>query len=112
MTREEQETVITWDRATAMMNIYTADPALIRRLKGLQSYKLIREHKQGGQVVACDFEAEKRCLTLRSKPPKSNLTEEQRKAASERLRAYHNSHSEQSLPTATGRKTTEPPPRV
>ncbi len=89
MTLQEQETVITWDKSTAIMNIYTADAALIRRLRGLQSYKLIREHCHGGQVVACDFEAEKRCLTLRSKPPTGKkLTEEQREAAAERLRAY------------------------
>ena len=62
MTFEEQETVITWDRSSNMMNVYTADPALIRRLRGLQSYRLVREHKQGGKVVACDFEAEKRLL--------------------------------------------------
>ena len=88
MTYQEQETVITWDRATTMMNVYTADPALIRRLKGLKSYRLIREHKQGGQVVACDFEAEKRCLTLRSNPPaKKILTEEEKQTLAERLRA-------------------------
>lgn len=91
MTLEEQETVITWDRSTSMMNVYTADPALIRRLKGLQSYKLIREHRQGGKVVACDFEAEKKLLTLRSKATARTMTEEQKKAAGERLRAYHKS---------------------
>lgn len=91
MTFEEQETVITWDRSTAMMNVYTADPALIRRLKGLQSYRLVREHRQGGKVVACDFEAEKRLLTLRSKPLARTMTEEQKEAARERMRAYHKS---------------------
>lgn len=91
MTFEEQETVITWDRGTAMMNVYTADPALIRRLKGLQSYRLVREHRQGGKVVACDFEAEKRLLTLRSKPLARTMTEEQKEAARERMRAYHKS---------------------
>ena len=89
MTLEEQETVITWDKSTSMMNVYTADQALIKRLKGLQSYRLVREHRQGGKVVACDFEAEKRLLTLRSKPVARNMTEEQRKAAGERMRAYN-----------------------
>ena len=89
MTFEEQETVITWDRASNMMNVYTADPALIRRLRGLQSYRLVREHKQGGKVVACDFEAEKRCLTLRSKPPARTMTEEQKEAARARMKEYN-----------------------
>lgn len=87
MTKEEQETVITWDNSTCMMQIYTADPALMRRLRGLQSYKLIREHRQGdGKVIAAVFEAEKRLLTLRSKRVKVELTEEQRKERRERLR--------------------------
>ena len=90
MTKEEQETVITWDNSTCMMQVYTADPALMRRLRGLQSYKLIREHRQGdGKVIAAVFEAEKRLLTLRSKAPTSNMSEEQRAAARERLQEYH-----------------------
>ncbi len=89
MTCEEQETVITFDRSTNMMRVYTADPALMRRLRGLKSYKLIREHRQNGKVIAADFEAEKKLLTLRSKAPTSNMSEEQRAAARERLQEYH-----------------------
>lgn len=86
MTKEEQETVITWDKSSCMMRVYTADPVLIRRLRGLQSYKLITEHRQGGEVIACEFEAEKRLLTLRSKLSKVVLTEEQREERRERMR--------------------------
>ena len=89
MTKEEQETSITWDKSTSIMRIYTADPALMRRLNGLQSYKLIKEHRQGGKVTAAEYEAEKRLLTLRSKAPASTMSEEQRAAARERLRKYH-----------------------
>ena len=89
MTKEEQETVITWDRATSIMRIYTADPALMRRLDGLQSYTKTREHRQGGKVVAAEYEAEKRLLTLRSKAPASTMSEEQRAAARERMKQYH-----------------------
>ncbi len=87
----EQETVITFDRAGDTMNVYTADPATMRRLRGLKAYSLVREHRQEGKVIACDFEADKALLTLRGKKPVSNMTEEQRKAAGERLRAYHKS---------------------
>jgi adenosylmethionine-8-amino-7-oxononanoate aminotransferase len=62
----EQETVITYDRAGDTMNIYTADPYLAERLKKKPAYKLVREHRQEGQVVAVDFEADKRLLTFRS----------------------------------------------
>jgi len=89
VTKEEQETVITWDKSSCMMRVYTADPVLIRRLKGLQSYKLITEHRQGGEVIACDFEAEKKLLTLRSKPTARTMTEEQKEAARERMREYN-----------------------
>ena len=88
MTLEEQETIITWDKTSSKVNVYTADPALIKRLKGLQSYKLVKEYKQEGKVVAYDFEAEKKLITLRSKAPVSHMTDEQKKAASERLREY------------------------
>lgn len=81
----EQETVITYDRAGDTMNVYTANPAEIRRLRGLKAYKVVREHRNGGQVVAVDFQADKKLLTLRSKPIVSNMTEEQKKAAGERL---------------------------
>lgn len=84
MTREEQETIIRWDRAGDSMSVYTCDPALIRRLRGLPAYKLEKEYRQGGDVVACDFTADRRLLTLRSK--RATMTEEQREANRERLR--------------------------
>lgn len=85
----EQETVITYDRESDKMNIYTADPVLLRRLMKLEAYKLMREHKQGGITIAADFEADKSLCFLRDKPYKKNLTEEQRAALSERMRQYH-----------------------
>lgn len=88
MTKEEQETVIKWDKSTSLLHIYTADPALMRRLNGLQSYKLIKEHRQGGKVIAAEYEAEKRLLTLRSKAPAVTMSKEQREAAGKRLREY------------------------
>ena len=89
LTLAEQETVITYDRESDKMNIYTADPVLLRRLMKLDAYTLIREHKQGGVTIAADFEADKKLLTLREKMPASNMTAEQRAAAAERMRRYH-----------------------
>lgn len=83
----EQETVITYDRESDKMNIYTADPVLLRRLMKLEAYKLMREHKRGGVTIAADFEADKKLLTLRTMRTKRELTEEQRAALSERGKA-------------------------
>lgn len=91
LTREEQETVITFDRAGDCMNIYTADPFLIARLRKQEAYKAVREHRQGGEVVAVDFRADKKLLTLRSKRAVSKLTEEQKAAVGARLKEYRES---------------------
>ena len=85
---KEQETVITFDRADRYkMNVYTADASLINRLdKYPESYKLLREFKSEGNVVAKYYEADRRLLTLRSKRATNNMTEEQKQAARERLK--------------------------
>ena len=67
LTLEEQETVITYDRAGDTMNIYTADPYMIARLRKQEAYEVVREHRQGGEVIAVDFRADKKLLTLKSK---------------------------------------------
>lgn len=66
LTLQEQETVITWDRAGDMMNIYTADPYLMARLDKLEHiYKRVKTYRNGGEIVAADYRAEKRFCTLR-----------------------------------------------
>lgn len=65
---EEQETVISYNRNSDKMNVYTADSFLMARLNKLKDiYKLVRVHKQDGEIVAADYEAEKRFCTLRRK---------------------------------------------
>ncbi len=80
----EQETVITFDRAGDCMNVYTADPYLLARLSKQEAYTLVREHRQDGEVIAADFTADKKLLTLRTKRVKLELTEEQRAERRER----------------------------
>ena len=63
---QEQETLISWDRAGGMMNVYTADPYLMARLDKLPSiYKRVRIYREGGETIAADYKAEKRFCTLR-----------------------------------------------
>ena len=46
LTLAEQETVITYDRESDKMSVYTADPVLLRRLMKLEAYMLMRQYHQ------------------------------------------------------------------
>lgn len=89
LTRYEQETVINYNNDEDTMQVDTADPALMRRLKSLPAYECIQKDRQDGKVIAMTFKASKKLLTLRSKPTVSNMTEEQKEAAGARLREYN-----------------------
>lgn len=92
--RYEQETTILYNNDEPTMRIYTADPSLMRRLSSLSAYKLIREHRQGGQVVAMDFEADKKLLTLRKERQKGRpMTEEQKAALQAGAKKYREGNS-------------------
>jgi hypothetical protein len=86
LTLQEQETVINYNRDEDFMTVYTADPALMRRLKKLDTFEVIDESRQDGKVVAMTFKASKKLVTLRSRAPVSHMTEEQREAASKRMK--------------------------
>ena len=90
LTRYEQETVINYNNDESTMQIYTADPALMRRLKKLPAYELVEVSRQDGKVIAMTFRADKRLLTLRSQVPVSHMTDEQKEAAAKRLRELRN----------------------
>lgn len=89
LTRYEQETVINYNNDEDTMQVYTADPALMRRLKSLPAYECIQKDRQDGKVIAMTFKASKKLLTLRSKQAVSHQTEEQRAASRERMKEYH-----------------------
>lgn len=86
LTRYEQETVINFNNDEDTMQVYTADPALMRRLKSLPAYECIQKDRQDGKVIAMTFKASKKLLTLRSKRVKLELTEEQREERRERAK--------------------------
>ena len=82
----EKETVISFDRESDTMRIYTADSVMMNRLSKLKAYKMTRERKNGGRVVSREYEADKHLLTLRSKRVISTMTDEQKQNAAERLK--------------------------
>lgn len=86
----EQETIINLNREEGEMDIFTADPSLMRRLSSLPAYKKTGERKQEGKVIAMTFRADKKLLTLRGERVKGRqLTDEEKAAARERMIAYH-----------------------
>ena len=87
ITREEQETIITYDRAGQSMNVYTADPFLMARLDKLPDvYKKVRVQKQGGVVVSAEYEADKALVTLRTKKPAiRKMSDGEKREVAERL---------------------------
>ena len=90
LTRYEQETCINYNRDEDFMTVYTAGPALMRRLKKLPAYELVEVSKQDGKVIAMTFKADKKLITLRSQVPVSHMTDEQKEAAAKRLRELRN----------------------
>ena len=87
LTLYEMETVISYNRQDDCMTVYSADPVVLRRLYSLPSYRLVREDRSDGRVIAATFEADKHLLTLRGKRVAVNLTDEQREERRERARA-------------------------
>ena len=87
LTKYEMETIINMNLEDAEMLIYTANPALLRRLEKLPAYTKIKEYKHGGRVIAADFTADKHLLTLRSKRLTVELTDEERELRRERAKA-------------------------
>lgn len=87
LSRYEQELHIMMNREDDTMEIYTSDPVYMRRLSNLKAYRKTKEHRNGGEVVAMEFVANKKLLTLRGKAVEGRpMTDEQKAAAVERLR--------------------------
>lgn len=91
MTRQEQETIISFNAAEDTAELYTADPVYIRKLDKLvkgnpEQFKQRREETYQGEIVAKWYTFPKRFLSIRSKDVKRELTEEQRKELAERLK--------------------------
>lgn len=84
LSTEEQETVIRFDRNGDVAHIYTSDSTIMTKLDKI--YTRVNEHKSDGETVAVDYDVDKKLVSFRSKRMKRNLTDEQRKAISERMK--------------------------
>lgn len=97
LSKLEQETIITYNAEEKEAHIYTADPAMMRKLSSNSQYKHIKDYVNGGRVVAKDFTFDKKLITLRSKRVKISMTDEQKAASAERLKAVNEARRQKSI---------------
>ena len=89
---DEQETTINYGRNDEEAEVYTSDNTVLTKIKNIFSsddceWKLKNVVKdKEGNVVSVFFSVPKKLISLRAKTVKSSLTDEQRRAAAERLK--------------------------
>ena len=89
---DEQETTINFSKTDKEAEVYTSDNTVLTKIKNMFSsddceWKLknvVKDRK--GNVVSVFFSVPKKLISLRAKTVKSNLTDEQKQAAAERLK--------------------------
>lgn len=91
----EQETQVSFMRDSDVCQVYTTDPTVMTKLDKLAKsadapeWKLVKEHKDiHGELVGKTYETNKRLISFRANRIARELTEEQREAAAERLKAW------------------------
>ena len=93
---DERETTINFSRTDKEAEVYTSDNTVLTKIKNMFNsddceWKLKDVVKdQDGNVVGVFFIVPKKLISLRAKTMKSSLTDEQRRAAAERLKNARN----------------------
>jgi len=87
----ERETTFGWDKSTNICQLITFDQALDRKLMGYckkhpDIFKMVSEQVFEGIVEGHEFEFPKRLISIRQPTKRKQLTEDQKKAASERMK--------------------------
>lgn len=94
----EREVIINFDDGSDMANLYTANKVWIRKMDKLvaehpENFKFRRQETYKGEVIAKDYTFPKRFISIRSKDIERNMTDEQRKKASDRMKAMRTVHN-------------------
>lgn len=82
---DEQETIVQYDRNGDTATIFTSDVTQMTRLDKI--YPRHREHRNADGLTAVEYVIDKGLVSFRAKRIKRNLTDEQKAAASARLKA-------------------------
>lgn len=97
----EQETTVNFMRDSDICTVYTSDSTVMTKLDKLAEsekapiWKLKEEHKlQSGELIGKTYETHKRLVSFRADIVTREMTEEQKKAAAERMRAWREEKAE------------------
>lgn len=101
LSRYEQETVINFNAEEDEADIYTADPVYIRKFDKLvkenpEQFKFKEEQKLEGRIISKRYLFPKKFISIRTKERTSDLTEEQRENARQRMKQLRKMQSVQS----------------
>ena len=98
---QEQETTINFSRDGETAQIYTSDRTMMTRFdkfaerQDCPDWKLVKEiYSQDGELVGKMYETKKQLVSYRSHILEREMTEEQKKAGAERLKAWRESQKE------------------
>lgn len=94
-TLEEQETIITQNRADSVVSVYTSNTHDIRYFKSRKEFTLVEEwfDAETGEVEAASFTLPKERANIRKIVKNTrNLTDEQRQELADRLNTLRNSN--------------------
>lgn len=87
MSKEEHETIVSSVRSDELVNIYSSNPAHIRKIKSDDRFTVTREDIEDGKIVAVHATIPQDSYNvLGGIRRKRNLTPEQRQALSDRLK--------------------------
>lgn len=89
----EQETTISFTRDGNKAIVYTSDRTMLTKLhklveKNPKEWKRVDQGRLKGDVVSETFECPKKLISFRTATPVSTMSEEQKRLAAERLRAW------------------------
>ncbi len=87
----EREVAIGWDDSTKTAQVTALSKSIIKKLDKLcqehpNAYKVLREIVVDGVIEGKEYNCPKRLINFRAPTAKRELTEEQRKAAAERMK--------------------------
>lgn len=90
----ERETVMGWDKSTTICKLITFDQSLDRKLMGYckkfpDKFKMVSEQVFDGICEGHEFEFPKNLITIRQPTERKKMTEEQKQAASDRMKKMH-----------------------
>ena len=92
---DEKETIISFTKGNTVAYVYTADNSVLTKIKkhmkaNPKEWKLHNVYRNDNEYVAVEVTCPKKYISFRGKSKSREMTEEQKKATSERLKKARN----------------------